>query len=317
LIKAFEETKDFLILGHEEPDGDCVGSQMALTLFLRRMGKNVEAINKGPFKKPEIKKYESSFHATIEPLQKSSKPLVVILDCSTPDRLGESISSKISGLKTMVIDHHATGSEFGDIRYVDSKAVSTTLLIYRIMLALEEKPDRMEAEFLLLGLCTDTGFFRHLEGGNGEALRLAADLSDVGCSLKSVHAHLNGGKLLENQKLMGLVLSRTETYWDNKVLVSWEAQDDRSRLGAENRESDSIYQTLQGVVGNEVVILLRAESEGKTSVGLRSRNLVDVAQLAKDFGGGGHIRASGFMAEIPMLALKKQLLKKLEVHFIN
>lgn len=289
---------------------------MALTLFLRRMGKKADPFNKGPFKKPEIKKYEQGFHSDIEPLQKSSSPLAVILDCSTPDRLGEVISSKLSGLKTLVIDHHAAGEVFGDWRYVDPKAVSTTLLVYRIIRALGEKPDRAESEFLLLGLCTDTGFFRHLEGGSGEALRFAADMSDAGCSLKAVHAHLNGGKLLENQKLMGLMLSRAESHWDNKVLVSWEAQDDRIRLGAENRESDSIYQTLQGVQGNEVVILLRAESESKTSVGLRSRSVVDVAALAKEYGGGGHVRASGFMADIPMEELKKQLLKKLESHFL-
>ena len=110
----------------------------------------------------------------------------------------------------------------------------------------------------------------------------------------AVFAQINGGKLLPNQKLMGLMLSRTESHFDGRLLYSWEELTDREKLGAENRESDIIYQTLQGVSTCELIVLLRQDTASKVTGGLRSRSYVDVGVLAQQFGGGGHVRASGF-----------------------
>ena len=106
-------------------------------------------------------------------------------------------------------------------------------------------------------------------------------------------AQLNGGKVLANQKLMGLMLSRTESHFDGRLLYSWEELADREALGADNRESDTIYQTLQGVSSCELIVLLRQDTPTKVTGGLRSRSFVDVGVLAQQFGGGGHVRASG------------------------
>lgn len=311
LLKLFGQPREFFIFGHQEPDGDCIGSQLALASALRRQGSTVTLFNQGPFKKQEVARYAGLFHQVLAPVDKARQPWGLVLDCSTPDRIGD-LGAGLNGLSLAVIDHHSAGQNFGAVRYIDPKAVSTTLLIWRLFRALDWQPNLEEAEYLLLGLCTDTGFFRHLEGRSEEALLMAADLSQRGASLKQLHAYLSGGKDLANQVLTGLILSRVESFRDNAILVSWEALDDRSRLGATNRESDQLYQTLQGVEGNEVVVLLREESPGRCSVGLRSRTKVDVGQIASGYGGGGHARASGFLAELPLSLLKAQLLEQIQ-----
>jgi phosphoesterase RecJ-like protein len=167
----------------------------------------------------------------------------------------------------------------------------------------------------MLGLATDTGFFRHLEAGAEETFRTAADLSAAGASAKAVFQQINGGKVLANQKLMGLVLSRTESHFGGQVMYSYEELGDRNAFGAENRESDVLYQTLQGVTGVEVIVLLRQDTAASVTGGLRSKSFVDVAALAQKFGGGGHIRASGFSCPGTVAEVRDRILAELKPLF--
>ena len=314
LVAFIRQHSSFIVVGHQDPDADCIGSQLALGSALKRLGYEVFQGNQGPFKRLEINRYQPLFSETIDPFFKTKNPAVVVLDCSTPDRLG-SLQAELGSLPIAVVDHHAVGQPFGDVRWVVPKAPSTTFLVERIIHTLLGAPTEEEAYWLLLGLCTDTGFFRHLEVGSSPAFHTAARLTDAGASPKAVFQHLNGGRLLANQKLMGLVLSRVESFWDNRVLFSWEEEGDRAALGAENRESDMIYQVLQSVSGNLVVVLLRQEGPDKVTGGLRSKDVVDVASLAAAFGGGGHIRASGFSCPGRWQDVKKKILEALRPYF--
>jgi phosphoesterase RecJ-like protein len=315
LLDFIHTRKAFILVGHQDPDADCLGSQLALGSALSRIGKVVFQANHGPFARVEINRYQPLFHSRIDPFFKTNDPGVIVLDCSSLDRLGE-VSSDLKGLQVAVIDHHAVGdSSFGQIRWIQPKAASATAMVERLIRHLAGVPTQEEAHWLLLGLCTDTGFFRHLESGSGTVFHTAARLVEDGASPKAVFSQINGGRMLANQKLMGLVLSRTESFWGNRVLLSWEAEDDRKRLGAENRESDSIYQILSGVEGNLVVVLLRQDGPAKVTGGLRSKELVDVASLAQKFGGGGHIRASGFSCPGDLKDVKARILEELAVFF--
>lgn len=309
-ILAFLRDHDsFLIVGHQEPDADCIGSQLALGSVLTRRGKSVKQYSHGPFKRAEINRYSSLFSPRVDAFDKISRPGVIVVDCSSLDRIGD-VAQDLAGLDVAVIDHHATSQPFCEVRWIDSQRSSCTWMIHRLLQELGERPTAEEAHWLFLGLATDTGFFRHLEAGADDTFHAAADLSAAGASAKAVFQQINGGKVLANQKLMGLVLSRTESHFAGKVMFSWEELSDRATLGAENRESDQIYQTLQGVTGVELIILLRQESATKVTGGLRSRSLVDVALLAQKFGGGGHIRASGFSCSGTVAEVKARLLSE-------
>lgn len=314
LLAFLDRYDSFLVIGHQEPDADCLGSQLALGSFLSRRGKTVRQYNHGPFKRAEINRYQPLFQSRVDAFDKVSRPGVIVVDCSTLDRIGD-LQQDIQGLEVAVIDHHAAGQSFGDVRWIEAHRTSCTWMVHRLITSFGEAPNADEAHWLMLGLATDTGFFRHLEAGAGETFRCAAELSDAGASAKAVFAQINGGKVLANQKLMGLILSRTESHFGGKVMYSWEDLADRAAFGAENRESDSLYQTLQGVTGVELIILLRQDTAGTVTGGLRSRSFVDVGALAQLFGGGGHIRASGFSCPGTVAEVKAKLLAAVSPQF--
>lgn len=307
LLDFLRDHDSFLLIGHQEPDADCLGSQLALGSYLARQGKTVKQYNHGPFKRAEINSYQVRFSPRIDPLDKVSRPGVIVLDCSSVDRIGD-LQHDLSGLLVAVIDHHASSLGFGDVRWIEPQRPSTTWMVHHLIVAQGGVPNLEEASWLMLGLATDTGFFRHVEAGKPDAFEAAAELAKAGASAKAVYQQINGGKQLANQKLMGLILSRTESLFDGRVLYSWEDQSDRPRFGAENRESDMIYQTLQGVAGVELIILLRQDTATTVTAGLRSRAIVDVGALALKFGGGGHVRASGFSCEGLLSDVKTRLL---------
>ena len=162
----------YLILGHKEPDGDCVASQLALSHFLKRLGRKTVVLSEGPFDRPEISDYKNQFKDTLDKNTLKNGDRAVVVDCSTSDRIGE-FKTVTEKCDTLVIDHHSSGREFGNLRYIDTKAPSVTYIIQLIIESMGYKPDKYESELLLFGLCTDTGFFRHVEKGGGEKKKRA------------------------------------------------------------------------------------------------------------------------------------------------
>ncbi len=178
IIDFFSSRSRFYLIGHEEPDGDCITSQLALARFLRRRGKEVDLFSPGPFIRPEILPYKDSFSRKI-PASKGSEadPAAIILDCSTIDRIGGELAADISALQTLVIDHHSSGDKFGDLRYLDSTAPSVTFLIWKVITAMNCSPDREEAQLLLFRLWPPSPLPepRH---GSATGLSTAADPSN-------------------------------------------------------------------------------------------------------------------------------------------
>lgn len=292
IIRAFDDFDNFIIAGHQEPDGDCLSSQLALSSFLERRGKLTKLVSAGPFNRPEIKSWGKFFSGTLTESDRKGNTLVVVTDCSSPDRTG-SIAQQISGLPLMVIDHHSSGDKFGDYRYIDVNSPSTTLLIQRIIESSGEKMTGEEAEFIFLGFCTDTGFFRHIGPGKPDVFQAVSRMASAGVSPNATHRMITGGRTHGSRRLLGRILDRSRLYCDNRLIVSWEDLSDRWQLDTLDRDSDSMYHMLQSIGGIEAVAVLREERENFFSVGLRSNNNTDVGLIAKDFGGGGHQKAAG------------------------
>ncbi|MFA6505563.1 MAG: bifunctional oligoribonuclease/PAP phosphatase NrnA [Treponemataceae bacterium] len=296
----------FLIAGHKEPDGDCVGSQLALVSALTRLGKEAIPCSAGPFKRPEILAYASRFIAT--PSEEDRKEArVIIMDCSNAGRTGD-LAPFLEHLPAAVVDHHASAESFGTVSFVDPAAPSVTFMTLALIEALGLKPTPEEAELLLFGLCTDTGFFRHVDSNGAETFEYTARLLRAGASPKKTFIAMNGGKSLDSRILMGLILSRVETHFGGKLLLSYENFEDTERFGLQGRDSDAIYQLLQSVAGVEAVVLIRQETSENCTVGFRSRENVDVSVIAARFGGGGHKQAAGLSAKGTIAELKQKLL---------
>jgi phosphoesterase RecJ-like protein len=300
----------FLVLGHKEPDGDCVASQAAFAALLRSLGKEARLCSVGPFDRPEISPFAGDFQPTVAAADREGSA-VVILDCSTPDRTGR-LGAEVKGLPTLVIDHHSAGESFGDARMVDSSAPSTTILVFDLFEAMGVQPDAATAGLLLFGLCTDTGFFRHLGQGTGEIYRAVARIVERGTSTADVYMMVYGRRELASRKLLAEMLLRTETHAAGRLLLTWQLKDDRERLQVTQRGEDDLYRLLQTITDNVVVVTIKQEAgEGVFSVGLRSTSAVDVGAVAASFGGGGHRQASGFDIRGTLESVKAAIIKAL------
>jgi len=317
LLAFIKEGAKFIIAGHKEPDGDCVGSQLVLTSVLRGMGKEAIPCSAGPFKRPEIKPYERFFTSTLTDLDRAGAR-VIIVDCSSADRCGD-LEPLLAGLPTALIDHHDNTicPEWSDRGFVflDTKASSTTVMVLKVIKALGLNLSREEAELLFLGLCTDTGFFRHLGEGSAETFEAAAALVRSGANPKAAFAAMYGGKSLDSRRLMGQVLLRAESFFDGKLILSSEEYEETCRFGLEGRDSDSLYQLLQSVATVEAIVIIRQETRDNCTVGFRSRDAVDVGRIAKAFGGGGHKNAAGLSIAATIAELKPRIIKSFENAF--
>jgi phosphoesterase RecJ-like protein len=308
-VRFITSHESFVVLGHKEPDGDCIASQIAVATLLRALGKEATLHSAGPFDRPEIGPFEPDFSATV-PIERRTSTAVVILDCSTPDRTGP-LGATVAGLPCLVIDHHSAGERFGDARMVDSSAPSTTVLVLDLFEAMGVTPDTDTARLILFGLCTDTGFFRHLGAGSAHIFRAIARLVERGTSTADVYMMMYGRRELASRKLLGEMLQRAESHRSDRLILTWQMIADRERLHAHQRGEDDLYRLLQTVKGNMVVVLIKEEGKGVFSVGLRSTSAVDVGAVAASFGGGGHRQASGFDIRGSLDSVKKAVMEAL------
>lgn len=292
----FDRYRRFLIIGHREPDGDCIASQLILRSILRSRGSEAFALSPGPFVRPEVMNLADKFDDPgpyLNALEPSPDTAVVVMDSSTPQRTA-SLEPLISRYPAAVIDHHASGTSFGSPRLIDSSAPSTTFLVFELAGYLGYACRKEDAELLLFGLATDTGFFRHLREGSGRVFRAAAALTDTGGSPSEIFYWMYGNRSLDSRHLLGRLLVRITAHFDGRLLLTWEELADTEKTGFISRDSDTLYQLLQTTRETEVVILIREEAPSECSVGLRSNPGIDVGKAARDFGGGGHTQASGF-----------------------
>ena len=312
LIDFLHSYPMFLIVGHKEPDGDCIGSSIAMSLFLQRLGKKTQMLSAGPFQRSEIRMYEPLFSAHVpEALIKNpEKTGVIIVDCSGIDRTGN-IAEQLTHFPSICIDHHATNTtnEAGSLVYAE--APSTTFIIQTIIEKMTGSVTREEADMLFFGLCTDTGFFRHLDERSGEVFAHTARLVQAGANPKYTFATINGGKSFSSRTLISRVLARMKPYYDGRLIVSYETYQDKQEIGIENRDSDMTYQLIQSIAGVKAICIVRQDTETHCSVGFRSLDTIDVSIIASSFGGGGHKQAAGLYIE----GIAEQLIPKFVAAF--
>ncbi len=292
-----KDKRRFLVLGHKEPDGDCVASQIVVSHFLNRLGYETLLLSEGPFDRPEIAEFASLFRDTFAEDEIRETDRAIVVDCSTSDRVG-SFEFVLKKVETLVIDHHSSRKAFGDVSIIDSNAPSVTYMIQHIVSEMGYDIDAYEAKLLLFGLCTDTGFFRHIEGNEIDVFNSVSSFVTKGVTLKDIFYMMYGNRDITKRKLLSKMLNRVRSYDDNKILTTFQTIEDRRSVRGFSRGDDELYMLLQTVKNNEVVVFIREEERGGCSVGLRSRDKIDVGKIAGEFGGGGHKLAAGFDTDV-------------------
>lgn len=308
--KYILEHDNYLIAGHLDPDFDCVFSQLSLCALLKNLNKNCVTINEGPFLKNIFKKYSNQFVQTLSELKYDKNWTLIIVDCSTEDRIGH-FSVLSEELTTIVIDHHSNGENHAKYKFIDSSSPSTTILIKELFDSFEMEISKENAQMMLHGFCTDTGFFRHLKNNVGKYLKDCADLTDAGGNLKKCYNKMFYNKSRLSRLYLGTMIKRAKPYYNGKVIVLQENKS-ISRKYANNRDSDSLYDIIMATENCEAIIFIKYISKIKTVVGLRAKDEVNVGEIALKFGGGGHKAAAGFSFTGSTKKIKKLVLKEFE-----
>ncbi|MCL2293972.1 MAG: bifunctional oligoribonuclease/PAP phosphatase NrnA [Spirochaetes bacterium] len=300
IIDFIKKYDNFLIFGHDDPDADCICSSIALSIFINSLGKTTHIYTQMPFYRRELKQFEKYCKSDLSPEDITENSAVILIDHHSLARTAQ-FTEAAASLPVAIIDHHNTASDAvpeGVVAvFIDSKAPSATILINRLMRVCKYIPDAFVSKLIFLGLSTDTGFFRHLQEHSFEAFRLAGKLTEFGVSPNKVFYEVYGNRSLASRTFLGIMLSRIQTFFDDQLLIVHEKISDLEHYSLMDRDKDMLYQILLGTAGVKIVASFREEEVNKCSVSLRTTAEINVAKIAREFGGGGHKKASGYAVD--------------------
>ena len=304
----------FIVIGHKEPDGDCIASCLGVAAILDFFQKPYQLLSAGPFKRQEIKKYESRFSDKPEFMDTEERKHtgLIITDCSEISRLGD-IDFDFKGLDTFVIDHHKTSGLPENAKgYINASAPAAAFIIQLFYESLIGPLPKEIAEIIFFGICTDTGFFRFLSVSPEatEVFNAVARLNTYGADPRKTYNEINNGKPWNTRKLLGVLLNRAERHLNGKLIITYETLDDTHKLGSEGRDSDALYQLLLSTKDVQAAVFLRQDSPTTCTGGFRSTDKIDVSIVASKFGGGGHKNASGMSCEGKIDTLRPSIVKE-------
>ena len=312
LKKFIDSHENFYVVGHKEPDGDCISSSLGIASLLEKFNKNYRLLSAGPFKRPEIKQFESKFSKNKKKSFVKENTAVIIVDCSEIERVGEDIAEIIKNFDIFVIDHHKTANADEEKSIIYPNSPATAFLIQLIYEKLVGNPNEELSKILFFGICTDTGYFRFLDTDSKDVFTGISRLVENGANPRETYSEINSGKPFSTRKLLGIMLSRAEQYFNGKLIVTFETLEDTKLFGKEGRDSDSLYQLLLSVDGVQAVLFVRQDTDKTCTAGFRSKDVIDVSAIAAKFGGGGHKNAAGLSTEGTLSTLLPKIISEFE-----
>src|SRR6476646_8843396 len=302
IADALRQHDRFLIVTHENPDGDALGSLLAATLALRQLGKDVVMYHAGetPLPLEEL--------ARERPADASERVLLAV-DCAKEDRIGDEAVLALAPL-VLDVDHHHDNTRFGGFNLIVPDASSTGEVLRDVFAELGVELTPELAEPLYIALVTDTGRFQYANT-TPKALRLAAELVEAGADIHAVFQQVYESVEFAKLKLLARALDRAEVLEGGRIVVSHLLRADFVEAGASEPYSEGIIDYLRAVEGAELAVLVREQltQRAQTYKGsLRSSiDELDVSAIARRFGGGGHRQAAGFSTDLPLEQIVEQI----------
>jgi bifunctional oligoribonuclease and PAP phosphatase NrnA len=302
VVEALRSHDRFLLITHENPDGDALGSLLAMKLALDRLGKNSVMHLYGDAPLPQEYLFMELDELTRIVPADASERVLIALDCANERRLGPDPTLLARAPLTLNIDHHHDNSRFGRLNLIFPTASSTGEVLRDLFreLGVELTPDIAEA--LYIALVTDTGRFQY-RNTTAKALRLAAELVEAGADVHRVFQGVYESVQFAKLKLLARALERAQVYEGGAIVVSYLLRTDFREVGAAEPYSEGIIDYLRAVEGAEMAVLIREppRTDGvapSRRVSLRSStDELDVSAIARKSGGGGHRQAAGFSSE--------------------
>src|SRR5882757_7804035 len=300
VVAALREHDRFLVVTHENPDGDALGSLLAMTLAVGQLGKDVLMYVHGSAPLPREYSFMPLDGLLRELPDDIGERVLVAVDCAKADRIAADPTPVERAMLVLDIDHHHDNTRFGDVNLVVADASSTGEVLRDLFdeLGVELTPDI--AEPLYIALVTDTGRFQYTNT-TPKALRLAAELVEAGADVHAVFQQVYESVEFAKLKLLARALDRARVLEGGRIVVSHLVRSDFAEVGAVEPYSEGIIDYLRAVEGAELAVLIREppRDDGPVRrISLRaSVDELDVSAIARLFGGGGHRQAAGFSSE--------------------
>lgn len=314
IINHIKEANHILLASHADPDGDAVGSLLALGLAIGRRGQKTTIYNASPI--PAVYRFLPSVERIVRHIKEASNyDLALIMDCGNLPRIGEA-STTVSQIPVVInIDHHISNTGFGDIQLVDPSACSTAEIVYRLIKVLDVPLDKAIATSLYTGILTDTGSFR-FSSTNQAAFAISQEMAELGVEPHDVAQHVYGTYSLGRIKLLNLALDSIEISENGKLSIMTVTGAMFAETGTHPEDVDGMINYARRIEDVKVAALIQEQQNGNTKsnshcryhVSLRSDGTVDVAAIAGSFGGGGHASAAGFQIEATLTQLKSDII---------
>jgi phosphoesterase RecJ-like protein len=305
LLETFRSTSRFILTSHARPDGDAVGSVLALAEVLNQLGCETDIVLADPV--PHI--YRSL--PGVERIRISSTAgngdvPAIILECDGIERTG---LKGLEGRRLINIDHHASGRHFGSLNWIDENACAVAAMVHRIAITAGVAITPSMATCLYTAILSDTGSFTYASTDAG-TFALAHSLAIHGASPSQIAKDVYFSNPASKIRLLGVALSNMQC--EGLVAWTWVTSADMAVTGANAEDCEGVVSYLIGIAGVESAVFLRElDSTGQFRLSIRSKGKVDVAQIAESFGGGGHRSASGCTVDGPLASATERILTQL------
>lgn len=307
VLRHIEQRNRFLLTSHARPDGDAVGSALAFCQVLRAMGKEAEVVLRDGV--PRIYHPLPFAGEVIASACVNGKyEAAIILECDSIQR------TRLQGLEDRFlinIDHHLSGRPFAHVNWIDPKAVATAELVYRLAREAGVAISPEIATCLYTAVLTDTGSFM-FEGTNEHTFALARELVLAGANPAHCARNVYFGHSTAKMRLLGAALSHLHR--EGPLAWIWVTRDQMQTAGAKEEDCEGLVNYVLSIQDVEVAAFFRELPEGRFRVSLRSKGQLNVAQIAEQFGGGGHECASGCALDGPLAAAVAKIVERLRLH---
>lgn len=306
ILDAITQRDRFLVTSHARPDGDAVGSVLALWMMLKAMGKQAEMqlFDRVPLIYRTLP-YSEQIRSSPRPVADFHPDAVILLEC---DGVARSRLLEIDDYFKINIDHHTSGRNFADINWIDTQASAVAEMVYRLVVAAEIDISREMATCLYTALLSDTGSFCY-QGTSARTFALAKNLVEMGAQPARIAEDVYFNNPTSKMLLLGCALTNLKR--EGRIAWLWITHSDMVRLGAVEEDCEGIVNYAIGISGVDVAVFLRELPDHRVRMSLRSKNKVHVARVAERFGGGGHENASGCTLDGPLYSAMDRILDEL------
>lgn len=309
VLQEIRARRRFVVTSHARPDGDGIGSALALGEILRAMGKDAEVVMHDGV--PRIYRNlpfaDGVVQAGAVPANFPAEGAVILLECDSTRR------TLLEGLEDYFlinIDHHASGRNFADINWIDSSVMATAELVFRLARLACVPVDPDMATCLYTALMTDTGSFM-FEGTNEHTFTVGRELVLAGADPALCARHIYFGHSTNKMRLLGAALSNLHR--EGPLAWIWVTQEQMTRFGAREEDCEGLVNYALSIGDVQVAIFFRELADGRFRISLRSKGTVNVSTVAEYFGGGGHKCASGCSIEGPLAVAVSRMVDRLRV----